>query len=118
MQATDKGAKRLVRASLCSLTGLRCAFREEAFRLEVYVAAILIPLVFFLTGNAIERALLIGAFGLVLVTEVLNTAIERTVDRISPDNHELSRDAKDLGSAAVFLSVLLAIAVWVLILLV
>ena len=116
MGATDRGMKRLIRAGHCSLRGLRCAFSEEAFRLEVYAMAMLGPLAFFLTADGIERALLIAALGLVLVTEVVNTAIERTVDRISRENHALSREAKDLGSAAVFLSMLVAGVIWIAIL--
>ena len=112
MQAIRKPVRRLVRASRCSLAGLRCALREEAFRLELFVSAILAPLAFFMTSDGVERVLLIAAIGLVLITEVLNTAIERAVDRIGLENHKLSRDAKDLGSAAVFISILLAALIW------
>ena len=117
MQATDKGMKKLLRASMCSLMGLRCSLKEEAFRLEIFAATILWPLAFYFTSDPAERAILLVVIGLVLVTELLNTAIEKTVDRISLENHDLSRNAKDLGSAAVFLSVLLAIITWFVVLL-
>lgn len=112
-----KGIKRIVNALTCSLRGIRVCFQtEEAFRQEIIAAAILIPLGLLLGSNADERLFLCGSVMFVLVVELLNTGIERAIDRISFDDHDLSRDAKDMGSAAVFLSVLICIFTWVVIL--
>jgi diacylglycerol kinase (ATP) len=97
----------------CSLDGLAAVWRgERAFREEVVVLAIAVPLALALTGEPLERAALIGSWALVLVIEVLNSAIEAVVDRIGPQRHELSRKAKDAGSAAVLLAIALAASVW------
>ena len=112
------GLRRLRNAFFHTLDGLRAAFRhEDAFRQEVLLAAILIPLAFLLSSDALSRALLIGSVLLVLIVELLNSAIEAVVDRVSLENHELSKRAKDIGSAAVFLSLANVLAVWALILL-
>jgi diacylglycerol kinase (ATP) len=111
------GLKRIVNACLYSLDGFRAAFRhEDAFRQEVILAAIMIPVSFFLTGNNIGRALMIASVVLVLIVELVNSAIEATVDRISLENHRLAKRAKDIGSASVLLSLLLVLVVWGLVL--
>jgi diacylglycerol kinase (ATP) len=102
----------------CSIQGLRAAWRHEAaFRQEVALAAIGAPLGWWLGGSAVERALLIGSLLAVLVVELVNSAVESAVDRIGEEDHPLSARAKDLGSAAVLLSLLAAAAVWALVLL-
>jgi diacylglycerol kinase (ATP) len=108
---------RVVRAAGYSISGLRVALlKEAAFRQEVILFAVLAPLGAWLGANGVERALLIGSLLLVLIVELLNSALEATVDRISRQRHKLSGRAKDMGSAAVYLSLLLAILVWALIL--
>ncbi|MBN2449162.1 MAG: diacylglycerol kinase [Lentisphaeria bacterium] len=110
---------RLRRALTTSLLGLGHALRRErAFQEETLVLVLLVvPGALRFGPGAVGRALLIGSWLLVMVVELLNTAIETTVDRIGLDHHELSRQAKDLGSAAVFLSILLAVTVWLCVLL-
>ena len=111
------GLTRIVRAFGFSLQGLRAAWRHEAaFRQEVFVAALLVPLGLWLGTTGVERALLVGSWLLVIVVELLNSAIEAVVDRIGPESHELSGRAKDAGSAAVLLTIGLAMLVWVLVL--
>jgi diacylglycerol kinase (ATP) len=111
------GFKRLFRAFGASMQGLSGAFREEAaFRQELVLAVVVIPLGLWLGRNGIERALLIAPMFLVLVVELLNSAIEATVDRIGLERHELSGLAKDIGSAAVLMSLMLLAVVWILIL--
>jgi diacylglycerol kinase (ATP) len=108
---------RVVRAAGYSVSGLRVALlKEAAFRQEVILFVVLGPLGAWLGTNGVERALLVGSLLLVLIVELLNSALEATVDRISRRRHKLSGRAKDMGSAAVYLSILLAILVWVLIL--
>jgi diacylglycerol kinase (ATP) len=108
-----RGLRRLVDAAGYSAAGLAAAWREEeAFRQEVVMAIVLVPLAFWLGQSGMERLLLVAAWLLVMIVEILNTAVEVTVDRISDDRHQLSGRAKDLGSAAVFLSLLLAVLVW------
>ena len=108
---TDVG--RIVRAGSYSMSGLHAAVRKEAaFRQEIILFVLLAPLAVWLGRNGIERALLIGSLVVVLVVELLNSAIEATVDRISKKHHKLSGRAKDMGSAAVYLSVLLVVIVW------
>ena len=120
MESPHKGKTGLTRiwnALFYSIDGLAAAFRhEDAFRQEVFLAAILIPAVFFLPASGAGRALMIGAVLLVLIIELLNSAVEATVDRISPENHPLAKRAKDIGSAAVFLSLLNVPTVWLLVL--
>jgi diacylglycerol kinase (ATP) len=107
------GLDRLVHAFGYSLQGLRAAFvGESAFRQEVAVAIVLMPLALWLGGNGVERALLISSIWLVLIVELLNSALEAAIDRISFDRHELSKRAKDMGSAAVLLAIALAATVW------
>lgn len=113
----NTGIKRIVNATFFSLAGLRAAWRNEAaFRQECVLAAVLTPLGLWVGGNAVERALLIGSCWLVLVVELLNSAIEAVVDRVGTDHHELSGRAKDLGSAGVFVSLALTALVWGLVL--
>jgi diacylglycerol kinase (ATP) len=109
--------KHLVNATLYSLAGLRAAFRRElAFRLETCVLVIVVPTGLWLGRSGVERALLIGSWCLVMVIELLNSAIEVLVDRKGTEHNELAGRAKDLGSAAVLAAVGLAVTVWVLVL--
>ena len=111
------GLQRIWNAFFYSLEGLRAAFRhEDAFRQEVFLAALLIPAVFFLPASGLGRALMIGAVLLVLIVELLNSAVEAAVDRISLDNHQLAKRAKDIGSAAVMISLVNVVVVWLLVL--
>ncbi len=111
------GLRRLINAFGYSLDGLRAAYRnEDAFRQEVRLALVLIPLALILGRTSIERALMIACVLLVIVVELLNSAVEATVDRISLDHHLLAKRAKDIGSAAVLLSLLNLFVVWALIL--
>ena len=119
-RATDglSGFARLMRATRVGFTALAWAFRnEEAFRLEVSGLVVLLPLSLWLGHSGAERALLAGALLQVLIVELLNTGIEVVVDRISHERHTLSGLAKDLGSAAVMISLLLAVVVWTCVLL-
>lgn len=121
MQPPHKGAtgiRRLVNATRYSLEGLAAAARHEAaFRQELLLAVVLLPLGLWLGANGVERALLAGSVLLVLIVELLNSGVEAAVDRISAEHHELSKRAKDFGSAAVMLSLVLTGLVWVLVLL-
>ena len=111
------GLRRLLDATRYSFAGLSEATRHEAaFRQELLLAAVLVPLGLFLGKTGVERALLVGSVLLVLAVELLNSAVEATVDRISLDEHPLAKRAKDLGSAAVMLSLVLLGAVWLLVL--
>jgi diacylglycerol kinase (ATP) len=113
-----KGLTRIVRAFGYSLKGFRDCYRHEAaFRQEVLAAIALIPLGLWLGDSGVERALLVGSWLLVMVVELLNSAIEATVDRFGPEHHKLSGRAKDIGSASVFASISLAAVVWALVLL-
>ena len=110
--------QRIVRAMLNSLAGLRAAWHNEAaFRQECVLAIVLIPAAFWIGDNSVELVLLIGSVFLVLIVEIVNSAIEAAVDRIGTERHELSARAKDLGSAAVFLSLLLTGVTWALVVL-
>ena len=108
-----RGLKRLAYAARYSYSGLRAAWvNEEAARIEMVVIALAAPLGFWLGANAVERILLIGAPLLLLVVELLNSAVEAAIDRIGQERHQLSGLAKDLGSAAVFVCTLLVLLVW------
>ncbi|MDR2127978.1 MAG: diacylglycerol kinase [Burkholderiaceae bacterium] len=111
-QKARRGLSRLWHATLYSMAGLRAGWQETAFRQEAMAAAILIPLAFCLGRNWTETALLAGSILLVMIVELLNTSIETAIDRIGPDWHDLSKRAKDMGSAAVLLSLLLAGGIW------
>ena len=106
------GLSRVWHAGGYSWAGLRTGWTEAAFRQELILAIVLIPTAFWLGRDWVQVALLVGSVVGVLVVELLNTAIEAVVDRIGPERHELSRQAKDLGSAAVLLSLLLAAGIW------
>ena len=94
------------------MQGLRAGWGEAAFRQEAIAAVVLLPLAFWLGRGWEQVALLAGTVLLVMIVELLNTGIESVVDRIGPEWHELSKRAKDMGSAAVLLSLLLALGVW------
>ena len=112
------GLQRVLNATRYSLEGFAAAARhEDAFRQELVLAAILVPLGLWLGNGGVERALLVGSVLLVLVVELLNSAVEATVDRVSLEDHLLAKRAKDLGSAAVMMSLVTVAAVWLLILL-
>lgn len=111
------GLRRMVNAFGYSCAGLREAYcNEDAFRQEVLLALVLLPTAFWLEPTMIGRALMIGSVLLVIIVELLNSAIEATVDRISLDDHNLAKRAKDIGSAAVLLSLLNLSVVWILVL--
>ena len=113
-----RGLTRVLRALGASLRGLAGAFRDEAaFRQELAFAAVVIPLGVWLGRSGVERALLIAPVLLILVVELVNSAIEATVDRIGFERHALAGLAKDIGSAAVLMSFVLLTAVWLLVLL-
>jgi diacylglycerol kinase (ATP) len=112
------GLTRLINAFSYSCAGLRTAYKnEDAFRQEVLLAIILIPLAFYLRHDAVERVLMVGSVLLLIIVELLNSAIEATVDRISLDHHRLAKRAKDIGSAAVLIGLVNMAMVWALILL-
>jgi len=113
-----RGLTRVLRALGASLRGLAGAFRDEAaFRQELAFAAVVVPLGLWLGHSGVERALLIAPVLLILVVELVNSAIEATVDRIGFERHALAGLAKDIGSAAVLMSFVLLTAVWLLVLL-
>ncbi|MCK6370473.1 MAG: diacylglycerol kinase [Gammaproteobacteria bacterium] len=112
-KSQHRGLRRLTAATACSAAGLRAAWRhEEAFRQELVMTVALVPGALWLGQTLSERVLLVGSCLLVLIVELLNSAIEAVVDRVSHDHHELSAQAKDMGSAAVLISLVLAAAVW------
>jgi diacylglycerol kinase (ATP) len=112
----ETGLRRIVSATRNSFVGIGDALRhEDAFRQELILAAVLLPLALFMQVTPVEKALLIGSVLLVLIVELLNSAVEATVDRISFENHRLAKRAKDIGSAAVLLALVNAAAVWALI---
>lgn len=112
-QSKATGLKRIINAGGYSIEGLVDAFKTEAaFRQETALAAIMIPSSFFIQASAAEHCLLIASVLFVLLMELINTAIETLVERISPEIHPLSKRAKDIGSAAVFLSLINVTAVW------
>lgn len=112
-QKDRTGFNRLWHATGYSLSGLRAGWGETAFRQETIAAVILVPLAFYLGRTWSEVALLAGSVMVVMVVELLNTAIEAAIDRVGPEWHDLSKRAKDMGSAAVLLSLLLALGIWV-----
>src|SRR5262245_55669526 len=112
------GLQRLINATRYSLDGLAAAVRhEDAFRMELLAFVIAVPFALWLGHNGLQRAVLIGVLFIVLIVELLNSAVEAAVDRISFENHRLAKRAKDIGSAAVMLSIVNAVVVWALILL-
>ena len=109
----NTGIRRVINATLFSFAGFRAAWRDEAaFRQELMLCVVLVPLGFWLGRTAVERSLLVGTCLLVLIVELLNTGIENVVDRFGGEHHKLSGQAKDLGSAAVFVSLMLVLVVW------
>ncbi|MGR7921608.1 diacylglycerol kinase [Zobellella denitrificans] len=118
MKSKYTGLVRIVRAGGYSLQGLKSAYRNEAaFRQECWLVAVLLPLAVWWEVGLVARVLLVGSLVLVLVVELLNSAVEAVVDRIGPEHHELAGRAKDMGSAAVLLTLLLAALTWILVLL-
>ncbi len=121
MESPYKGKTGLVRlwnAFGYSLAGFRAAYKhEDAFRQEVLLAALLIPAALWLPVSYLGKALMIASVLLVIIVELLNSAIEATVDRISLENHDLAKRAKDIGSSAVLVSLVNVVVVWVLVLL-
>ena len=112
----NTGLRRIVNATFFSLAGLNAAWRSEsAFRQELMLCVVLVPAGLWLGRTAVERALLVGCCLLVLVVELLNSAIEAVVDRVGEELHPLSGRAKDFGSAAVFVALTLTLVVWSLI---
>ncbi len=112
------GLRRVWNALHYSLAGLRAAYRhEDAFRQEVWLAAVLIPIALLLPVTGVERALMIACVLLVVIVELLNSAIEAAIDRIGLENHDLSKRAKDIGSASVLVTLLMTAVVWACVLL-
>jgi diacylglycerol kinase (ATP) len=111
------GLTRVLNAFRYSMAGLAAAYRnEDAFRQEVWLAVILIPLALLLPVSAVGKALMVASVLLVVVVELINSALEATVDRISLELHHLAKRAKDIGSAAVFVALVNVVAVWGLVL--
>jgi diacylglycerol kinase (ATP) len=106
------GFNRVWHATGYSMAGLRAGWDEAAFRLEACLSFVMVPLAFWVGRNWVEVALLAGSVLLVMMVELLNTGIEAAIDRIGLERHDLSKRAKDMGSAAVFLSLLLAGGIW------
>ncbi|MBW8316075.1 MAG: diacylglycerol kinase [Hydrogenophaga sp.] len=111
-QKQRTGLARMWHAFGYSMAGLRAGWHETAFRQEALAAMVLVPLSFWLGRNWVEVTLLAGSVVLVMVVELLNTGIETAIDRIGPEWHDLSKRAKDMGSAAVLLSLLVCTGVW------
>lgn len=112
------GLRRVWNAMCYSFEGLRAAYRhEDAFRQELWLAAIMIPLTFAMPVTGLGRALMIASVLVVLIVELINSAIEAAIDRISLESHRLSKRAKDIGSAAVMVALVNVIATWLLVLL-
>jgi diacylglycerol kinase (ATP) len=111
-QKLRTGLDRIMHAAGFSLAGLRAGWGETAFRQEALAAIVLIPLAFWLGHGWVEIALLAGSVLIVMIVELLNTGIEAAVDRIGPEWHDLSKRAKDMGSAAVLLSLVLCGGIW------
>lgn len=111
-QKRRSGFSRLWHATGFSLAGLRAGWQETAFRSEALAAIVLVPLAFWLGRDWVEVALLAGSVVLLMIVELLNTAVEAAIDRVGPEWHALSKRAKDMGSAAVLLTVLLTGAIW------
>ena len=111
-QKARKGLNRVWHALGYSLAGLRAGWHETAFRQEAMASVLLLPTAFWLGRSWVESVLLAGTVVLVMIVELLNTGIETAIDRIGPEWHDLSKRAKDMGSAAVLLSLLLCAATW------
>ena len=112
VQKQRRGLSRVIHAFGYSLQGLQAGMHEPAFKQEAYIAFVLIPLSFYLGSNWVETALLSGSVVFVLIVELLNTGLESAIDRVGPQWHDLSKRCKDLGSAAVLLSIVLCMSIW------
>lgn len=112
-QKSRKGLSRLWHATRYSIAGLRAGWGQPAFRHEVLIALVLVPAAFWIGDGWAEVGMLAGSAVLVLIVELLNTGIETAIDRIGPEWHRLSKQAKDMGSAAVFLALILSGSLWV-----
>src|SRR6478672_1029316 len=112
-QKSRTGFNRLWHAFGFSLQGLKAGWSETAFRLEACLSFVMLPLAFWLGRSWVEVALLAGSVLLVMIVELLNTAVEAAIDRIGLERHPLSKRAKDMGSAAVLLALLVAVGIWV-----
>jgi diacylglycerol kinase (ATP) len=117
-EATDaqkhrRGLVRMAHALGYSLDGLRAGLAETAFRQEAIASAVLVPLAFWVGQTWVEVVLLAGVVLIVMIVELLNSSVEAAIDRIGPEWHQLSKRAKDMGSAAVLLSLMLCVGVWV-----
>ena len=111
------GLRRIWNALFYSFEGLKAAYRhEDAFRQEVWLAVVLIPLALFLPASGTGKALMIASVLVLLIVELLNSAVEATVDRVSLEHHRLAKRAKDVGSAAVLFSLINIVVVWLLVL--
>lgn len=107
------GLRRLWNALGYSMAGFRAAYKhEDAFRQELHLAIVLVPLALWLPASHIGKALMIGSVLLVIIVELINSAIEATVDRISLENHDLAKRAKDIGSSAVLVSLINVLMIW------
>lgn len=111
-QKQRTGLGRIWHAGGYSLEGLKAGWQEKAFHQEAVAALVMVPSAFWLGGNWLEISVLCGAVLLVLIVELLNTGIESAIDRVGPEWHALSKRAKDMGSAAVLLSLLLCVGIW------
>ncbi len=111
-QKDRKGLSRVWHATGYSLAGLRAGWGETAFRQEAIAALFLLPIAFWLGRTWVETALLAASVVIVMVVELLNTAVETAIDRVGPEWHDLSKRAKDMGSAAVLLSLLVCAGIW------
>jgi len=109
IQKTRTGLDRIVRAFDISMKGLRAAWLEKAFRQEVALSVVLVPLALFLGRSWVETMMMLLSVGLVLICEIANSALEAVVDRIGPEFHELSGRAKDMGSAMVLVAIVLCV---------
>ena len=113
----NRGFARILKATRYTWQGIRAAYRhEEAFRQETWLCAVLVPLGLYLGDGGVEKALLVASALLLPLVEILNSAIEAVVDRTGEDRHELSGRAKDMGSAAVAIAILILALVWLLVL--
>ena len=112
-EAKDTIIAHILKALIWSMAGIKAAWKnEQAFRWEAAIVLLMMPVGLWLGRTAVERALLIASSMSILITELLNSAVEAVVDRIGPERHELSKRAKDLGSAAAFISMITAAVVW------
>lgn len=111
-QKSRTGLNRILHAGGYSIQGLRAGWHETAFRQEAILAMALVPLAFWFGQNWVETSLLAGSVLMVMIVELLNTCVESAIDRIGPEWHDLSKRAKDMGSAAVLLSLLLCAGIW------